>query len=161
MLRAELSLRAGTGTQTIRNAGEDKTRKVLQLPESSGWVRSQRGEGYVVNVYYDSEQAYIRQESKQDLERLLGVLKEKPDVQIEISSHTDARGDDAYNLQLSQQRANAVAEWLVRNGITRTRIKAQGYGERYPVNNCTNGVPCAEEHHQQNRRTEFLLLRGE
>lgn len=161
VLRAELTLRAGTGAQTLRNAGEDKNRKVLQLPESSGWVRSQRGEGYVVNVYYDSEQAYIRQESKPDLERLLGVLKDNPNVQIEISSHTDARGDDAYNLQLSQQRANAVAEWLVRNSIARARIKTQGYGERYPVNHCTNGVPCSEEQHQQNRRTEFLLLRGE
>lgn len=152
VLRAELSLKMG---HAHPNAAH-----VTGLPISSGWQRNATGRGYLVNVYYNSEQANIRDESRPELERLLQTLQQNPGLLIEISSHTDARGEDEYNLNLSQSRAEAVVDWLVRNGVDRTRLKAKGYGESRPVNGCTNGVPCSEEQHQLNRRTEFMILNG-
>ena len=73
-------------------------------------------------------------------------------------SHTDSRGNDAYNLSLSQQRANAVVNYLATKGIARSRMAAKGYGETRLVNKCSNGVQCTDEEHARNRRTEFRIL---
>jgi outer membrane protein OmpA-like peptidoglycan-associated protein/tetratricopeptide (TPR) repeat protein len=129
-----------------------------RLPESSGWTRGKGGIGYNIKVFYDSDQAAIQQESRTELEKLLQTLLENPTFMIEIAAHTDSRGPDDYNQNLSQRRAEAVVDWLVKNGVRRERLKAQGYGESLPVNNCINGVECREEQHQQNRRTEFIIL---
>ncbi|MDO8367597.1 MAG: OmpA family protein [Saprospiraceae bacterium] len=77
---------------------------------------------------------------------------------MEIASHTDARGSDEYNLQLSQRRAKAVVEWLVKQGVARERLSPHGYGETKLVNKCINGVQCEETQHQLNRRTEFRII---
>ena len=90
-------------------------------------------------------------------ETLLPILNDKP-VNIEIMSHTDSRGNDDYNMSLSQQRANSVVNYLVGKGISRSRLTARGYGETRLTNRCANGVECAESQHQKNRRTEFRVL---
>jgi len=131
---------------------------IARLPESSGWTKGAGGIGYTVKVYYDSDQAAIRTESRPELEKLLRTLLDNPILRIEIAAHTDARGPDDYNRNLSQRRAESVVEWLVKNGVARDRLRAQGYGESLPVNRCINGVDCSEEQHQQNRRTEFIIL---
>lgn len=78
---------------------------------------------------------------------------------IELSSHTDSRGSDAYNLKLSQERASSAVAYLVQKGIDPARLVAKGYGETKPVNGCINGVPCSDEQHQANRRTEIKILK--
>lgn len=94
-----------------------------------------------------------------ELWKLLKTLQQNPDMQVEIGSHTDARGSDDYNLELSQQRAEAVVSWLVDQGIAFNRLLPKGYGETRLVNRCGNGVDCDETLHQLNRRTEFRVIR--
>jgi outer membrane protein OmpA-like peptidoglycan-associated protein len=110
------------------------------------------------NIYYDFDQSFIREDAEPDLLYLYTFLKSNPKVIVELSSHTDARGLDIYNLKLSQKRADAAKQWLVNRGIKSDRIIAIGYGENKPINSCGNDVKCTEEEHQMNRRTEFRVL---
>lgn len=110
------------------------------------------------NIYYDFNKWDIRPEAEGDLKMLLNFMEHNPEAIVELSSHTDARGNDDYNLKLSQKRATSAVNWLVSHGANPTKIKPVGYGEKQPVNNCTNNVKCTEEEHQQNRRTEFKVL---
>jgi outer membrane protein OmpA-like peptidoglycan-associated protein len=124
-------------------------------PEESRWQRGSNG--FLVNLYYDFNSANLRPESLPELAKLLKTLRENPEFTVEIASHTDARGSDEYNLQLSQQRANAVVAWLETKDIPASRLSAKGYGESKLVNRCGNGINCSENEHQLNRRTEFLI----
>jgi immunogenic 75 kDa protein PG4 len=72
--------------------------------------------------------------------------------------HTDSRGSDKYNLALSQRRAKSTIKWITSHGIKKNRITGKGYGETQLVNECSNGVPCTEEQHQANRRSEFIII---
>lgn len=112
------------------------------------------------NIYYDLNKADIRDDASSDLRKLLLFLYDNPDLKVELASHTDARGSDAYNLQLSQKRAQAVVDYLVENGIARNRMIAKGYGETQLVNHCANGINCSEAEHQMNRRTEIKVIEG-
>lgn len=125
-------------------------------PGKGTWERG--SEGFLVHLYYDFDQAIMREESRPELEKLLKTLLENPEFLVEISSHTDSRGSDDYNLDLSQRRAEAVVAWLTQHGIVRERLTARGHGETKPVNHCRNDVPCSEAEHQLNRRTEFRIV---
>lgn len=80
-------------------------------------------------------------------------------IEIELSSHTDSRGGDAYNLDLSEKRAKSAVDYIISQGITSNRIIHKGYGEMALLNKCSNGVQCASEEHQANRRTELKVLK--
>ena len=82
-------------------------------------------------------------------------MVDNPKISIELSSHTDQRGKDAYNLKLSQQRAQAAVDYIVSKGVDKDRITAKGYGETRPI----LLKPTTEEEYQQNRRTEFKVTR--
>lgn len=113
---------------------------------------------YLLKVYYDLGRASVRPEAIPELNRLYWLLDRNPDIVVEIGSHTDARGTDAFNDRLSQRRANAIVRFLVSKGIASSRLQAKGYGETRLVNGCSNGVDCSEEDHQLNRRTEFRVI---
>jgi len=113
---------------------------------------------YLVHVYYDFNQSYIRDESLPALESLLSMLELNPDFIVELGSHTDARGSFRYNRRLSQRRAESVVRWLTSKGVAKDRLFAVGYGENKNVNNCKNNIPCSEKEHQMNRRTEFKVI---
>ncbi len=110
------------------------------------------------NLYYDYDKHHIRPDAALVLDGLAQILTENPTMKIELSSHTDSRGNDAYNLNLSQRRANAAVQYLIQKGIAKDRLVAKGYGETQLVNDCANGVKCTEEQHQANRRTEVKVL---
>ena len=112
------------------------------------------------NIYYDFDDDKILDEAEADLYVLKGLLDKYPTMVIELSSHTDARGNKDYNQGLSQRRAESAKKWLVRKGIKNTRIKAVGYGEQQILNKCQNGVDCTEQEHRYNRRTEFKIIAG-
>ncbi|MBT8219949.1 MAG: DUF1573 domain-containing protein [Bacteroidia bacterium] len=112
------------------------------------------------NIYYDFDDDKILEDAEQDLEVLLELLNEYSDMVIELSSHTDARGNDAYNRRLSTRRAESAKKWLVAKGVESDRIKAVGYGESVILNRCANGVKCNDEEHRFNRRTEFKIIEG-
>lgn len=113
---------------------------------------------FLLHIYYDFNQAYVREDAKPELEKLLALLELNPDLIIEIGSHTDSRGSFRYNNRLSQRRAESIVRWLTERGIEKDRLVAKGYGENVNVNNCSNNIPCSEEEHQFNRRTEFKVI---
>jgi outer membrane protein OmpA-like peptidoglycan-associated protein/tetratricopeptide (TPR) repeat protein len=112
----------------------------------------------IPNIYYDYDKATLRPESQLVLDSILVFFKENPDLTVEIGSHTDSRGSDAYNLKLSQARAQSVVDYLISKAIPVGRLLAKGYGETKPVNSCTNGAKCTEEEFQKNRRTTFRVV---
>jgi peptidoglycan-associated lipoprotein len=112
------------------------------------------------NIYYDFDDDKILGDAEQDLNVLYGIMNQYSDMVIELSSHTDARGNDKYNAELSQRRAESAKRYLVGKGIATERIVAKGYGEAQILNGCTNGVKCEDDQHRFNRRTEFKILSG-
>ena len=111
----------------------------------------------IPTIEFDLDRASISRASAIELDKIAAILVEQPNLKIEIRAHTDARGNDAYNLKLSQERAEATMNYLVSRGVSYSRITAKGFGEQKLVNRCANGVECSEQEHQENRRTEFLI----
>ncbi len=106
------------------------------------------------NIYYDLDKFNIRPDAAQELDKLVTVLKDNPTLKIELSSHTDVRAADAYNMRLSQNRAKSAVDYIASQGIDASRLTAKGYGEtQLIVKNART-----EEEHQRNRRTEFKIL---
>ena len=108
-------------------------------------------------IYFDFDRFNIRPDAEVELAKILAALREYPQLNILIESHTDARGDDLYNEILSDKRAQSTLNWLVDKGVDRERLSAKGYGETQHVNECSNGVKCTEEEHQLNRRSMFII----
>jgi outer membrane protein OmpA-like peptidoglycan-associated protein len=111
------------------------------------------------NVYYDKGKWDIRADAKVELDKMAKLMSENPSMEIELSSHTDSRGSDVSNLTLSDNRAKAVAAYIVSKGVSGSRVTGKGYGETKLLNTCTNTKKCAEAEHQVNRRTEFKILK--
>jgi outer membrane protein OmpA-like peptidoglycan-associated protein len=109
------------------------------------------------NIYYDFDKWNIRPDAATELDKLVNILSENPEINIELGSHTDSRGSFTYNDVLSQKRAESAVAYIISKGISAGRITAKGYGERVPVNQCVDGVKCSEEDFQLNRRTEFKV----
>ncbi len=117
------------------------------------------GEKFVLeDIYYDFDKYDIRPDAALILDKLVATLRDNPSLKIELSSHTDSRGSDRYNMILSQKRAQAAVDYIVSRGIARDRMMAKGYGESRLVNKCGNGVKCTVAEHQANRRTEIEIL---
>lgn len=110
------------------------------------------------NIYYDFDKFNIRPDAAEELDRLVEIMNKYPKMKIEMRSHTDSRGSDAYNKKLSQNRATSAAKYIISKGIEKNRIAFMGYGETVLVNKCSNNYPCSEAEHQLNRRTEFKVL---
>ncbi len=127
--------------------------------DDKGNIVNELPQGIILeHIYYDFDQSYIRSDAEPELNVLLSFLKQNPDLIVEIGSHTDARAPYEYNIKLSERRAKAVVQWLVKHGIKKNRLKAVGYGETQVLNSCKDDVPCSEEEHQRNRRTEFRVI---
>lgn len=106
------------------------------------------------NIYYDLDKFNIRADAAPELDKIVTILKDNPTLKLELSSHTDVRAPDAYNLRLSQNRAKSAVEYIVSQGVSADRLVAKGYGEtQLVVKNAKT-----EEEHQRNRRTEIKIL---
>lgn len=108
-------------------------------------------------IYFDTNKSSIRADAEAELKKILAYLQEYRDSRISIRAHTDSRGNDDYNMKLSERRAQATRIWLIRNGISPNRITARGFGETQLLNDCGNGTSCALELHDENRRSEFIV----
>jgi outer membrane protein OmpA-like peptidoglycan-associated protein len=106
------------------------------------------------NIFFDFNKYELKKESIPELNRILKFLNDYPNIEIELSGHTDNIGTNEYNMMLSEKRAGAVAEYLFSNGINRNRINVKGYGESNPVD--TNET---EEGREKNRRVEFKIIK--
>lgn len=111
------------------------------------------------NIYFDFDESAIRPDAALELSKILSFLNSDPSIRIELSAHTDSRGSESYNTDLSQRRANAAVAFLVSGGIDPNRLEARGYGFSRLANHCAPGVECTDEEHQFNRRVEFFIIK--
>lgn len=110
-------------------------------------------------INWDYNSAVLTEIAKSTIDAtLMPVLIYNPGIKLEIASHTDSRGNDSANNQLSDKRAKAVADYLVSKGIQENLLVPVGYGETRLLNDCTDNVSCPDSKHEENRRTEFRLL---
>ena len=110
-------------------------------------------------IYFDFDKSNIRPDAALELMKIVEVMKQYPTMTIDVRSHTDSRGDDAYNLALSDRRVKSTIKWMTEHGIAPDRLTGRGYGETQLLNNCSNGVPCKANEHQINRRSEFIITK--
>ena len=111
------------------------------------------------NIYYNFNRAEIREDAAKELDKLVQLLIDNPEIKIELGSHTDSVDTDAFNLNLSQRRAESAVRYIVQHGIAPDRLVAKGYGESKPIARNTNPDGTDNEAgRQKNRRTEFKIL---
>ncbi|HQI45128.1 MAG TPA: OmpA family protein [Bacteroidales bacterium] len=138
--------------------GEEKYSKIFDasmgLDVNFELIKISKEEVKINNILYDYDKWFLREESKKELNHLIHVLKETPNVKVQLSSHTDERGAVKYNEELSQKRAQSVVDYLISSGIDSSRLIAKGYGFSNPlIKNAKT-----EDEHQMNRRTTFKIL---
>ncbi|MDQ3564652.1 MAG: OmpA family protein [Pseudomonadota bacterium] len=135
---------------------EEATARALALQEELAALQAKQTERGLVltlgDVLFEYDRASLKPGAQQNLYRLVTFLNEHPDQNVLIEGHTDSKGSDSYNLDLSQRRAQAVQDFLLRNGIGGERIAAHGYGKAYPV--ASNETVAGR---QQNRRVEIVI----
>lgn len=110
------------------------------------------------NIYFNFDDYKLRPDAYPDLDEVVTMMKAFPGMKLELASHTDSRGSQAYNLELSRKRSQSVFNYLVSKGIDSSRLVPRGYGEMQLRNHCSDGVACTEAEHQFNRRTEIKIL---
>ncbi|CAM1345228.1 OmpA family protein [Tenacibaculum amylolyticum] len=128
---------------------------IVDTPETTAQI-------VIKPIYFDFDLYTIREDAEYELEHIVSVMKNNPDMVIRIESHTDSRGPSAYNRFLSDKRAKATRDYIVSRGIAPERIaSAIGYGEDQLLNNCNdaNQRKCTEAQHQQNRRSYFYIVK--
>lgn len=122
--------------------------------------RKVKGITFVLNnIYFEYDKADINPDAAHELDKLVQLLNDNPEIKIEMGSHTDSVASDAYNIDLSQRRAESTVNYLIRRGIDPKRLEAKGYGERVPIARNTN--PDGTDNpagRARNRRTEFRIL---
>lgn len=133
----------------------DKPDKKDKPGKSTG--SAQQGTYPVPNIYWDYNKWDIRSDAIPYLDDLVKLFRNNQNLRFEIRSHCDCRGSDEYNIDLSDKRAKAVADYLVAKGVPRYILTSKGFGETELVNECDDGIFCEEPRHEQNRRTEFIV----
>ena len=108
-------------------------------------------------IRFDYNLWYVRKDSKKIIKNVISLMKKYPDMVVEIGTHTDIRGNEKYNQNLSEKRATSVREYIISQGIESGRIIAKGYGESNPIQYCETEDACNEEEHEINRRCEFVI----
>lgn len=146
----EIKFVANNGDETVykENLSLDEKDMIIENLEDKRMI-------VVNNIYFDYNKATIKKESEIPLNSIVRILNENPEMNLVINAHTDERGKEQYNLDLSIQRAAAAKAYLIANGIAKDRLESNGFGETQLINDCKRN--CSEEEHQQNRRIEFVI----
>ena len=110
------------------------------------------------NIIFNLDKWDILPAARPDLDYVVKLMQDNPTIKVEMSSHTDSRGSNQYNQELSQKRAQSTVNYLMTKGISRNRLIARGAGETELLNRCADGVTCPENEHTINRRTEFKVV---
>jgi outer membrane protein OmpA-like peptidoglycan-associated protein len=121
------------------------------------------GDNYAFELksrYYGQDDAEVNEEAKTELEPLLKMMQKDKRIEIEIASHTDARGKANFNMTISQLRADNIKTYFIENNIAPNRIRSLGYGETMIRNRCKRGVNCSNEEHAFNQRTDIKVVKG-
>ena len=144
---------SGTFPIASQNGGERRIEAPLQPIEN---IVTEK-EVLLKDIYFEFDKHNITREGAFELDKLIEALKANPAMVIMVKSHTDNRGSDAYNMNLSDRRARSTVQYVRSKGIEASRISGKGYGETEPKVDC--GANCTEEQHAQNRRSEFLIVK--
>jgi outer membrane protein OmpA-like peptidoglycan-associated protein/tetratricopeptide (TPR) repeat protein len=143
-----------SGTGNIEKSRNGETSLVVFLEPVKAIVTEK--EVILQPIYFEYDKSNITEQGARELDKLVAVMNEYPNMVIDARSHTDSRGNDNYNLSLSDRRAKATVQYVISKGIAAERIFGKGYGETLPKVTCTE---CTEEEHAQNRRSEFLIVK--
>ena len=108
-------------------------------------------------IYFDLNKYNIRPDAEIEIQKVIAAMEKYPSLKIKVNSHTDSRGKDAYNLWLSQKRAESTVGYMISKGISEDRLEGEGFGETKLVNNCGNNSNCTSKEHDLNRRSEFII----
>ncbi len=108
-------------------------------------------------ILFDFDKHNIKPQAAFELDKLVDIMKRNPEMVIKVEAHTDSRGNDDYNMKLSDKRAQSTVQYVVSKGISKDRISGEGFGESRPAVKC--GDNCTEEQYQQNRRSEFIIVK--
>jgi outer membrane protein OmpA-like peptidoglycan-associated protein len=147
-----------------QNINIPDTAAFQEIKKDIGLDKIETGKKVVLmNIFYDYNKSSLRASSFNELDKVVELLNKNPKMKVELGAHSDSRGSDAYNLKLSQDRAQSCVDYLTSKGINKARLNAKGYGESKPIISETdiNNLKTDEEKekaHQQNRRTEFKIL---
>ena len=144
---------SGTFPMASQTGGERRIEAPLQPIEN---IVTEK-EVLLKDIYFEFDKHNITREGAFELDKLIEALKANPAMVIMVKSHTDNRGSDAYNMNLSDRRARSTVQYVRSKGIEASRISGKGYGETEPKVDC--GANCTEEQHAQNRRSEFLIVK--
>lgn len=143
--------------------GQDSHRKDFQLVGKASVADADvKVEQYkfmeIGHIHFDFNSFNLRDKSKEELKKISVLLEQQPELKVEILAHTDSRGEEAYNIWLSEERARRTRQFLLESKIDRFRININGYGESKLLNDCVDNVDCKPEEHQLNRRVEFIIV---
>ena len=122
-----------------------------------GSMLARRNSIDINTIYFNFDKFNIRPDAEYELNRIAKVMNEYPDIKIDVGSHTDSRGKNSYNINLSNKRANSTIQYLVNKGISYDRISGNGFGEEQLAENCSSKINCTEFQHQLNRRSQFIF----
>jgi outer membrane protein OmpA-like peptidoglycan-associated protein len=148
---------AAVGGVTGAVIGRKMDKQAEEIEKTVPGAKVERvGEGIVVDftekILFGYDRSDLNPSSQDNLDKLVNVLKEYPDTNIEVQGHTDSKGSEDYNMGLSERRANAVSNYLINRGVAGSRVTTKGYGESAPVSDNTS-----DDGRAQNRRVTFLI----
>ena len=156
----DINFVAGNNGDGTQEGGEDI--KPEGLPDVLPDDIVKKGPNYVINIdpiYFDLNSSYLSKQAKTELQKVVDLMNKYPAMIIESASHTDSRAPEGYNLWLSDKRAKSTVSYIIGRGIDEDRITGKGYGESRILNGCVDDADCTELQHQQNRRTEFVIIK--
>ncbi|RKR09505.1 WD40 repeat protein [Flavobacterium sp. 90] len=166
-----VTLKKETGSVSLPIALEKKPKPIVAIPviiKASNSIKPVKVNisigtdlGKLLKIpmnFFDLGKATIKKTSEPQLQKIVDMLKQYPTIKLDIRSHTDSRSSTESNQILSDKRAESTKNWLIQKGIDASRLTAKGYGETQLVNKCADGVKCTEQEHQQNRRSEFIIV---
>lgn len=130
---------------------EEKIKEIETLPKNLVTLNAK-------NIHFLLNKFEIREKSAEELNKIVDIMKKNPTLIVEFAAHTDSRGPDDWNMELSIKRAEEVVHYIVSKGIAYNRIYGKGYGESQPLNHCINDADCTDIEFIVNRRTKFTIL---
>lgn len=145
--------------ELLANSGNKTTyKKNIELITTAPVIAKVEDKMRIVleNIYFDFNKYNVKEESTISLNKVMIVLQKHPEMKLSINAHTDNKGRDSYNLNLSNKRAESAVKYLIKNGISKDRLVSKGYGESKPLIDCK--TECSDKDLQANRRVEFVII---
>ncbi len=110
------------------------------------------------NIDFETDVDLMSEASQKQLEKVVNIMRKYPDIRISVDVHTDSKGEPAYALEITKQRADVIVNQLIEMGIEGGRFETNGYGDTQLVNHCAKDVKCTEAEHKANKRIEFMVI---